>query len=248
MSARHHRLRRIFRMISALALCLVLPAAPAAAADSIPPGDWRGILSTRGGTGPVYVVLRARAAGADGMQGAELRFGPPFNCALELRAQADDYALQSRNGGKFCDALSGGRAQLQAGDGMAPGIQLTLLGREAPLVIALDQKADAALTEAGRWRSNGLTSAQLDLVATAVRPGDVVGRLRYGAPRDCQVELRYAGHEAGALTAWIGANDGGYCRGLSDSQARMQMRPDGSAVLSLLLHGQRDMVSFERVP
>ncbi|MBB6573700.1 hypothetical protein FHT07_001876 [Xanthomonas arboricola] len=159
-------------MISALALCLVLPAAPAAAADSIPPGDWRGILSNSGGTGPVYAVLRARAAGADGVQGADLRFGPPVSCALELRAQADDYALQSRNGGKFCDALSGGRAQLQAGDRVASGMQLTLSGRDAPLVIALDRKADAVLTEAGRWRLNALTSAQLDLVATAVRPCD----------------------------------------------------------------------------
>jgi hypothetical protein len=50
------------------------------------------------------------------------------------------------------------------------------------------------------------------------------------------------------LTTWIGANDKGYCRRLSDSQARMQMRPDGSAVLSLLLNGQRDMALFERVP
>ena len=182
------------------------------------------------------------------MQGADLRFGPPFNCALELRAQADDYALQSRNGGKFCDALSGGRAQLQAGDGMASGIQLTLLGREAPLVIALDQKADAALTEAGRWRSNGLTSAQLDLVATAVRPGDVVGRLRYGAPRDCQVELRYAGRAAGALNAWVGANDRGYCRQLSDGQASLRIRDDGSAELALVVKGQRDTALFERMP
>lgn len=62
------------------------------------------------------------------------------------------------------------------------------------------------------------------------------------------MELRYAGHEAGALTAWIGANDRGCCRRLSDSQARMQMRPDGSAVLSLLLNGRRDMALFERVP
>ncbi|PPU01926.1 hypothetical protein [Xanthomonas arboricola] len=248
MSGRHHRSRHIFRMISALALCLVLPASQAAAVDSVPAGEWRGILSTSGGTGPVYVGLKARPAGADGVRSADLRFGPPFNCALELRAQADAYALQSRNGGKFCDALSGWRAQLQAGDGMASGMQLTLSGREAPLVIALDQKAGAALTEAGRWRSIALMSAQLELVATAVRPGDVIGRLRYGAPRDCQVELRYAGHEAGALIAWIVANDRGYCRRLSDSQARMQLRPDGSAVLSLLLEGQPDMVSFERVP
>nr|WP_167707296.1 hypothetical protein [Xanthomonas arboricola] len=114
MSGRHHRPRRIFRMISALALCLVLPAAPAAAADSIPPGDWRGILSTSGGTGPVYAVLRARA-------------GRCFDCLVRC-------------------------------------------------------------------------------------------------------------------------NDRGYCRRLSDSQARMQMRPDDSAVLSLLLNGRRDVALFERVP
>ncbi|PPU28745.1 hypothetical protein XarCFBP6762_05740 [Xanthomonas arboricola] len=53
--------------------------------------------------------------------------------------------------------------------------------------------------------------------------------------------------QAGALTTWIGANDRGYRRRPSDSQARMQMRPDGSAVLSLLLNGRRDMALFERV-
>ncbi|TQU68032.1 hypothetical protein DB818_15960, partial [Xanthomonas perforans] len=96
------------RITSALALCVSLTAAQAAPAGGIPAGDWRGILSASGSTGPVYVRLSARAAGGEGTQVADLRFGPPYNCALELRAQPDGYALLSRNGGKFCEALTGG--------------------------------------------------------------------------------------------------------------------------------------------
>lgn len=127
------------------------------------------------------------------------------------------------------------------------GVQLTLQGREGPVVIAFNP-VGTGLAEAGRWRGAGLISAQLEIVATSVRPGDVLGRLRYGAPRDCQVELRYAGRNAGALIAWISANDRGYCRQLSDGQASPQIRPDGSAELSLLLKGQGDTTLFERIP
>ncbi|NIK19994.1 hypothetical protein FHY20_003401 [Xanthomonas campestris] len=247
MSGQHRHQHHILRITSALALCLSLTAAQAAPAEGIPAGDWRGILSTGGSAGPVYVRLSARAAGAEGTQVADLRFGPPYNCALELRAQPDGYALLSRNGGKFCEALTGGLAQLQVADGGAPGMQLTLSGSASPFVVALDQ-SNAGLAEAGRWRAAGLMSAQLEIVATTVRPGDVLGRLRYGAPRDCQVELRYAGRAAGVLNAWVMANDRGYCRQLSDAQASLQVRADGSAELALLLKGQRDTALFQRMP
>ncbi|MCD0245308.1 hypothetical protein [Xanthomonas melonis] len=239
--------RHIFRVTSALAFCLSLTAAQAAPADGIPAGDWRGILSSSASAGPVYVRLSGRAAGADGIQTADLRFGPPFNCALELRAQPDGYALSSRNGGRFCDALAGGRAQLQVSDGASSGMQLTLPGRDSPLIVVLDQSS-AGLAEAGRWRGAGLISVQLEIVATTIRPGDVLGRLRYGAPRDCQVELRYAGRSADALNAWIVANDRGYCRQLSDGQASLRIRADGSAELALVVRGQRDTTLFERMP
>ncbi|WP_126968300.1 hypothetical protein [Xanthomonas arboricola] len=250
MSGQHRCPRHIFHLPMALALCMALTAAqatPAAPADTIHTGDWRGTLSASDVAGPVYVRLSGRATGVDSPQTGDVRFGPPFNCALELRDQADGYMLLSCNSGKCCDALAGGRAQIQVTDGSAAGIQLTLQGLEAPMVIAFNQ-GSVGLIEAGRWRGAGLISAQLEIVSAAVRPGDIIGRLRYGAPRDCQVELRYAGRNAGALTAWIGANDRGYCRRLSDSQASMQIGPDGSAVLSLLLNGQRDIASFERVP
>lgn len=149
-------------------------------------------------------------------------------------------------GGKFCDAQTGRQAQLRVMDETAESIELTLLGHEQPLVVTLDQKR-AELAEAGRWRGAGLICAQLNIVAASVRPGDVVGRLSYGAPRDCQVELRYAGRIDGTLTTWIGANDRGYCRLLSDSRAAMQIRPDGSATLSMFVKGQRDTLFFDRV-
>ncbi|WP_349782005.1 hypothetical protein [Xanthomonas arboricola] len=247
MSVQPHHRRHVLRITSALALCLSLTAVQAAPAGSIPTGDWRGILSASGGAGPVYVRLSGRAVGADGTQTADVRFGPPFNCALELRGQPDGYALLSRNGGRFCDGLAGGRAQLEVTEGATSGMQLTLPGRDSPLVVALDQSS-AGLAEAGRWRGAGLISAQLEIVATTVRPGDVLGRLRYGAPRDCQVELRYAGRAAGALNAWIGANDRGYCRQLSDGQASLRIRDDGSAELALVVKGQRDTTLFERMP
>lgn len=240
-------LNHIFRVALVLASCITPPIAQAASSDGIPAGDWRGILRTSEATGPVYVRLSERATGAGGSQTADLRFGPPFNCSLELRAQNDGYAMLSRNGGKFCDAQTGRQAQLRVMDETAESIELTLLGHEQPLVVTLDQKREG-LAEAGRWRGAGLIAAQLEIVATSVRPGDVLGRLRYGAPRDCQVELRYAGRVDGALTAWIGANDRGYCRQLSDGQAAMQVRPDGSATFSMFVKGQRDTVFFERVP
>ncbi|WOB50339.1 hypothetical protein NYR97_02660 [Xanthomonas hydrangeae] len=237
----------IFLVALLLASCLTSAVTQAAPVDGIPPGDWRGILSTSEATGPVYVRLSERASGASGPQAADLRFGPPFNCALELRAQNDAYTLTPRNGGKFCDALSGGQAQLEVVEGPTAGLKLTLPSSGTPLIVGLDQ-ASVKLTEAGRWRGAGLIAAQLEIVATSVRPGDVLGRLRYGAPRDCQVELRYAGRVDGALTTWIGANDRGYCRQLSDGQAAMQIRPDGSATLSMFVKGQRDTLLFERVP
>ncbi|MFA4680952.1 hypothetical protein P2B03_13055, partial [Xanthomonas perforans] len=61
-------------------------------------------------------------------QVADLRFGPPYNCALELRAQPDGYALLSRNGGKFCEALTGGGAPLQIAEGGAHGGRAPLSG------------------------------------------------------------------------------------------------------------------------
>lgn len=247
MAGQHRYRHHILRITSALALCVSLTAAQAAPAGGIPAGDWRGILSASGSAGPVYVRLSARAAGGEGTQVADLRFGPPYNCALELRAQPDGYGLLSRNGGKFCEALTGGVAQLQIADGGAHGMQLTLSGGASPLVVALSQSS-AGLAEAGRWRGAGLISAQLEIVATTIRPGDVLGRLRYGAPRDCQVELRYAGRAAGALNAWVVANDRGYCRQLSDAQASLQVRADGSAELALLLKGQRETALFERMP
>ncbi|MCS3746354.1 hypothetical protein FHY18_001915 [Xanthomonas arboricola] len=247
MSGQRHHQHHTLRITSALALCLSLAAGQAAPVGSIPAGDWRGILSASGGAGPVYVRLSGRAAGSDGIQTADVRFGPPFNCALELQAQPDGYALSSRNGGKFCDALAGGRAQLQVSDGATSGMQLTLPGRDSPLIVVLDQSS-TGLAEAGRWRGAGLMAVQLEIVAATIRPGDVLGRLRYGAPRDCQVELRYAGRSAGALNAWIGANDRGYCRQLSDGQASLRIRADGSAELALVLKGQRDTTLFERMP
>ncbi|APP85582.1 hypothetical protein BI317_16800 [Xanthomonas hortorum pv. gardneri] len=240
-------LNHIFRVALVLAICITPPIAQAAPADGIPAGDWRGILPASGAGGPVYVRLSERATGASGPQVADLQFGPPFNCALELRAQTDGYAMLSRKGGKFCDAQTGRQAQLRVLDETAESIELTLLGHEQPLVVTLDQKREG-FAEAGRWRGAGLIAAQLEVFATSVRPGDVLGRLRYGAPRDCQVELRYAGRVDGALTTWIGANDRGYCRQLSDGQAAMQIRPDGSATLSMFVKGQRDTLLFERVP
>lgn len=238
---------RIFCIALLLASCITSAVAQAAPVDGIPAGDWRGILPDSGATGPVYVRLSARATASSEPQTADLRFGPPFNCALELRVQNDAYTLTPRNGGKFCDALSGEQARLEVAEGPTAGLNLTLPSRGTPLVVGLDQ-ASTELTEAGRWRGAGLIYAQLEIVATSVRPGDVLGRLRYGAPRDCQVELRYAGRVDGALTAWIGANDRGYCRMLSDSQATMQIRPDGNAMLSMFVKGQRDTLLFERMP
>ncbi|MFB9037942.1 hypothetical protein [Xanthomonas arboricola] len=246
MSSQGKHPNHIFLVALLLASCVTPPIAQAAPVDGIPAGDWRGILPTSGATGPVYVRLSERAAGSSSPQAADLRFGPPFNCTLELRAQNDAYTLTTRNGGKFCDAQSGRQARLQVTDGTVESIELTLLGNEPPLVVTLDQKR-AELAEAGRWRMWGRFSAELDLVPTSVQPGDVIGRLSYGAPRDCQVQLRYAGRVSGALTAWIGPNDSGYCRQLSDGQAAMQIRPDGSATLSMFVKGQRDTLLFERV-
>ncbi|WDM68969.1 hypothetical protein [Xanthomonas cucurbitae] len=247
MSSQGKHPKHIFLVALLLASCLTSAVTQAAPADGIPAGDWRGILSTSESTGPVYARLSERATGGSGPQVGDLRFGPPFNCALELRAQNDAYTLTSRNGGKFCDAQTGKQAQLRVMDETAESIELTLLGHEQPLVITLDQKKEG-VAEAGRWRGAGLISAQLEIVAASVRPGDVLGRLRYGAPRDCQVELRYAGRVDGALTTWVVANDRGYCRQLSDSQATMQIRPDGSATLSIFVKGQRDTLLFERMP
>lgn len=135
-------LNHIVRVALVLASCITPPIAQAAPSDGIPAGDWRGILHANGAADPVYVRLSERATGAGGPQTADLRFGPPFNCALELRAQNDGYAMLSRKGGKFCDAQTGRQAQLRVLDETAESIELTLLGHEQPLVVTLDQKRE----------------------------------------------------------------------------------------------------------
>ncbi|MCP3042189.1 MULTISPECIES: hypothetical protein [Xanthomonas] len=247
MSSQGEHPKHIFLVALLLASCLTSAVTQAAPVVGIPAGDWRGMLSTSESTGPVYVRLSGRVKSGGRPQVGDLRFGPPFNCFLESRAQNHAYTLTSRSGGKFCDAQIGRQAQLRVRDETAESIELTLLGHEQPLVITLDQKREG-LAEAGRWRGAGLISAQLEIVAANVRPGYVLGRLRYGAPRDCQVELRYAGRVDGALTAWVVANDRGYCRQLSDGQAAIQSRPEGSATLSMFVKGQRDTLLFERMP
>lgn len=104
MSSQGKHPNHIFLVALLLASCVTPPIAQAAPVDGIPAGDWRGILPASGAAGPVYIRLSERATGASGPQAADLQFGPPFNCALELRAQNDGYAMLSRKGGKFCDA------------------------------------------------------------------------------------------------------------------------------------------------
>ncbi len=240
-----HPQRRTHRFAGPL-LYLTAAIATAAPPSSIPEGEWRGSLAPASASAPTptYVGLQGRQ-GTPGV--FDLRFGPPYNCALALRMEAAGYSVSPRNGGRFCDALSGGTAQVSLSALSGSSLKLDIIAGDAsPLSLTLDRAAGVVLPEAGRWQGGDPVPVALDYVTTPVRPGDLAGRLRFEAPRACAVELRYAGRVQQALAVWIVANDRGYCRQLSDRPAVLGVRGDGRAVLTVPGPGQPQTVVLER--
>ncbi|QEO26798.1 hypothetical protein ISN35_16975 [Xanthomonas translucens pv. undulosa] len=221
------------------------PAAPAAPA-ALPAGDWRGSLA----------LDARRMAAVQLLQKAgktRLQFGAPLNCGLNLLAQdGAAYRLESINGGIYCDRLLGKTLTAQRS---ADDLQLRIDGTPLPLLLHSLPAPASALQ--GNWRLLAGTSGAsrpaaltLKIAATPLAPGAAVATLRYGSPRDCQIEARYAGTRDTSVVLSLGVNDAGYCGRLSDGQAELQPQQDGNVSLQIFdrLGTRADSGTLQRMP
>ncbi|QDI03295.1 hypothetical protein E4A48_05925 [Xanthomonas cerealis pv. cerealis] len=244
------------------ALCLALalplsasaaplpPSAPAAstAPAPLPAGDWRGSLALDARR--IAAVRLVQQAG-----NTSLQFGAPLNCTLALLTQdAGGYRLESINGGIYCDRLLGKTLTVQRS--AADDLQLRIDGM--PLPALLHTLPGSASTLQGNWRmlagagSGGRNPVTLTvaIAATPLSPDIAVARLRYGSPRDCQLEARYAGTRDTTLVLSLTVNDAGYCGRLSDGQAELRPQPDGGVLLQIFdrLGTRADAGTLQRSP
>ncbi|AVY66453.1 hypothetical protein [Xanthomonas translucens] len=223
------------------------PAAPAAPA-ALPAGDWRGSLA----------LDARRMAAVQLLQKAgktRLQFGAPLNCGLNLLAQdGAAYRLESINGGIYCDRLLGKTLTAQRS---ADDLQLRIDGTPLPLLLLLHSLPAPASALQGNWRLLAGTSGAsrpaaltLKIAATPLAPGAAVATLRYGSPRDCQIEARYAGTRDTTVVLSLGVNDAGYCGRLSDGQAELQPQQDGNVSLQIFdrLGTRADSGTLQRMP
>ena len=164
------------------------PAAPAA----LPAGDWRGSLALDARS--MAAVRLLQQAGKFNLQ-----FGAPLNCGLTLLAQGDGgYRLESINGGIYFDRLLG--KTLTAQRSAADDLQLSIDGTPLPALLhalpgsasTLQGQLAPARRRRQRWPQLGPSDSG-DRRHTAIarhRRGQVV---RYGSPRNCHLQARYAG-------------------------------------------------------
>ncbi|KAB7771002.1 hypothetical protein CEK69_10090 [Xanthomonas sp. LMG 12462] len=254
------RSRGVARFPLWLALCLAMPfaagaapqaptpAAPAAAsnADALPPGEWSGTLAL-----DAQRLAAVRLVQRDGK--ARLMFGSPLNCALLVKPQPGaGFALESINGGAYCDKLMGKPLRVQrSGD----DLRLNVDGKDLPVVLHGDPGQPSPLQ--GKWRGmmrpdsgDRAIDVELSVAATPQAPGNPTVQLRYGPPRQCRLEGRYVGvREATALYS-LGIADGGYCDRLSDGQLTLRARPDGKLDLQTVDRAgtRRESGLLERAP
>ncbi|QNH21048.1 hypothetical protein HEP73_01958 [Xanthomonas sp. GW] len=231
----------------ALALPLTAAAAPPSAPAALPGGDWRGSLALDARR--IAAVRLEQAAGK-----ASLQFGAPLNCTLALLPQeAGAYRLDSINGGIYCDRLLGRR--LTAQRSAADDLQLSIDGTPLPVLLHTALGPVSALQ--GNWRLAGGSGGgrnpvalTLAIAATPLSPGAPLAKLRYGSPRDCQLDARYAGMRDTTLVLSLTVNDAGYCGRLSDGQAELQPQADGSATLRIFdrLGTRADAGTLQRIP
>ncbi|MRG99044.1 hypothetical protein GIY21_01900 [Xanthomonas sontii] len=257
------RSRGVARFPLWLALCLAMPfaagaagaapqaptpAAPAAAAnaDALPPGEWSGTLAL-----DAQRLAAVRLAQRDGK--ARLMFGSPLNCALLVKPQPGaGFALESINGGAYCDKLMGKPLRVQrSGD----DLRLNVDGKDLPVVLHGDPGQPSPLQ--GTWRgvtrpdySNRGVAVQLSVAATPQAPGSATVQLRYGAPRECRVQGRYLGMREGDALYTLDMDNQGVCTRLSDGQLTLRARPDGELELQTVDGGGkgRESALLERVP
>ncbi|MBB5876077.1 hypothetical protein [Xanthomonas sp. 3498] len=254
------RSRGVARFPLWLGLCLSLPsavvaapqasapAAPvaAASAEALPPGEWSGTLAT-----DAQRLASVRLVQRDGK--ARLMFGSPLNCALLVKPQADgSFALESINGGAYCDKLMGKPLRVQrSGD----DLRLNVGGTDLPVVLHTDPGQPSPLQ--GAWRGlirpdygNGAYTVQLSVAATPQAPGNATVQLRYGAPRECRVQGRYLDTREGAALYALDMNDQGTCARLGDGQLTLRARPDGKLELQTVDRAgtRRENALLERAP
>ncbi|WP_045758122.1 hypothetical protein [Xanthomonas albilineans] len=237
MHIRSYDFPRFFLWLSLwLVLPLVVAASPpppapmlAITANALPAGQWRGSLA-----------LDAQRLVAVGLtqQGGKpvLNFGSPLNCALQVQSrEGDSFALESINGGAYCDKLMGKRLTAQrSGD----DLRLSIDGQALPVVLHTAPGQPSPLQ--GRWHGllraeNGRDSVQVQMTVNAIpqAPGVPMVVLRYSEPRLCMLQARYAGSREGHWLYSVDPSDAGYCRGLSDGTLELRTAPDGQLLLQL---------------
>ncbi len=231
----------------ALALSSSAAAVPPSAPATLPGGDWRGSLPLD--SRRIAAVRLQQQAGK-----ASLQFDAPLNCTLALLPQdAGGYRLESINGGIYCDRLLG--RHLTAQRRAADDLQLSI--DDTPLPVLLHTAPGPVSALRGNWRLAGGSGGgrnpvalTLAIAATPLSPGAAVAKLRYGSPRDCQLEARYAGMRDTTLVLSLSVNDAGYCGRLSDGQAELQPQQDGSATLRIFdrLGTRADAGTLQRIP
>ncbi|MBB5885673.1 hypothetical protein DYQ93_10630 [Xanthomonas sp. LMG 8992] len=255
------RSRGVARFPFWLALCLAMPsaaagaapqvptpAAPTAAAnaEALPPGEWNGSMTL-----DAQRLVAVRLVQRDGK--ARLMFGSPLNCALLVRPEAGaGFALDSINGGAYCDKLMSKQLRVQrSGD----DLRLTVDGKDLPVVLHGDPGQPSPLQ--GKWRGMAHpergdrdVAVDLSVAATPQAPGKPMVQLRYGAPRECGVQASYAGMREGTSVYSLDIARGGYCDLLSDGQLTLRARPDGKLELQTLDRAgmRRDSALLERAP
>ncbi|WP_295931244.1 hypothetical protein [uncultured Xanthomonas sp.] len=254
------RSRGVARFPLWLALCLAMPfaagaapqaptpAAPAAAAnaDALPPGEWSGTLAL-----DAQRLAAVRLVQREG--NARLIFASPLNCVLLVKPQpGNGFALESINGGAYCDKLMGKPLRVQrSGD----DLRLNVDGKDLPVVLHGDPGQPSPLQ--GKWRGMARpergdrdVAVDLSVAATPQAPGKPSVQLRYGAPRECAVQAYYAGMRERTSVYSLDIARGGYCDLLSDGQLTLRARPDGNLELQVLdrTGTRRDSALLERVP
>ncbi|MCI2246065.1 hypothetical protein L3067_15760 [Xanthomonas sp. PPL568] len=218
----------------------------AASVEALPAGEWNGTLAL-----DAQRLAAVRLVQRDGK--ARLMFGSPLNCTLLVKPQpGGGFALDSINGGAYCDKLMGKQLRLQrSGD----DLRLNVDGKDLPVVLHSDPGQPSPLQ--GRWRGMVRTErgdrdvvVELSVAATPQAPGNTTVQLRYGPPRECRVQGRYLGmREADALYA-LDMNDQGICARLSDGQLTLRARPDGELELQTVDRAgtRRESALLERAP
>ncbi|MET7140257.1 hypothetical protein M3S04_04770 [Xanthomonas sp. PPL139] len=251
------RSRGVARFPLWLALCLAMPfaagavpqaptPAAAASAEALPAGEWSGTLAL-----DAQRLATVRLVQRDGK--TRLMFGSPLNCTLLVKLQPGGaFALDSINGGAYCDKLMGKSLRVQrSGD----DLRLTVDGKDLPVVLHSDPGQPSPLQ--GKWRGmvrpergDRDVAVELSVAATPQAPGNPTVQLRYGAPRECRVQGRYLGmREADALYA-LDMNDQGICARLSDGQLTLRATPDGHVELQIIdrTGARRERALLERAP